>query len=209
MLHSCCAAKQNPGKNGGPPANKTMTHESRGAELNHAIRFAAKVLLVLAGIIAVLLLLRFSFEFSRWAGYLVIGLIMIVIYVTAHRWVAGLPNLLIFGVLISLGALITHHAPTNPNKTVSAGLAGLYLGYQAMGCIVYRYYDAAHFSAVDRFALLVYLFCLFWPGFTAGGYLGIVTPVIVWPMTIGMAALGVSFAIHRQRRKKMFPGAEN
>ncbi len=207
MLRLSCAIEQNAGRNGGPHAQKAMTHESRRAELNHAIRFAGKVLLVLAGIIAAFWILGRAFTFSRWAGYLHIGLFMIPIYVTAHRWVAGLPALLIFGVFSSFVALTSGHAPTNPQKPFSVGLACLLLGYQAMGCIAYRYYDEAHFSVVDRIALLIYLFCLFWPGFTLGANLGVVTPVIAWSMTIGMAALGVSFAIHHKRRGKKLFGA--
>lgn len=178
-----------------------MTHESRGAEVKRAIRFAGRVLLVVAGSIAVLLILRISFAFSRWAGYLVIGLIMTVIYATAHRWVMGLPGLLVLGVFNSLIGLITQHGPTNPHKAVSAGFAGLLLAFYTVGYIVFDYYDAAHFSAVDRIALLVYLFCMIWPAFTAGSNLGVVTPAIAWSMSIGMVALGVSFAIHRMRRR--------
>lgn len=182
-----------------------MTYESRQAEVMRAARFAGRVLLVVAAFIAVLLILRFSFEFSRWAGFLVIGLIMIAIYATAHHWVAELPGLLVFGVLNSLFGLITHHAPTNPEKVVSMGLCGMLLVYYTVGCIIFYYYDVAQFSAVDRVALLVYLFCIIWPAFAAGGNLGVVTPAITWSMIIGMAALGVSFAIHRmQRAKRVF-----
>ena len=63
-----------------------------------------------------------------------------------------------------------------------------------------------HLSALDRLALLVYLFCMFWPAFAAND-LTTVTPVIAWSIGVGVAALIASFAVHRARRGKESLGA--
>jgi len=75
-----------------------------------------------------------------------------------------------------------------------------------VGCIVSYHYDATHLSAVDRLALLVYLFCMIWPAFATNN-LATVTPVVAWSTSIGVAALIASFAVHRARRGKKSFGA--
>ena len=171
-----------------------------------ALRFAGKFLLAVLGIIAALRLIGASFAFSRWTGFLILAVLAMVLYATAPRWVRWLPGLLLFGVFNSLLGLITHHAPTNTLGAVSAGVAGLLVVFYAVGCIVSYYYDATHLSALDRLALLVYLFCMFWPAFAAND-LTTVTPVIAWSIGIGVAAMMASFAVHRARRGKKPLGA--
>src|ERR1700738_2103483 len=113
-----------------------------------AIRFAGKFLVVCIGLVAALRVLAVSFAFSRWTGALLLCVATITLYITAPRWVRWLPGLLIFGVLNSLIGLITHHAPTNPHKVVSVGVAGMLLAFYAVGSIVSYYYDAARLSAL-------------------------------------------------------------
>jgi hypothetical protein len=175
-------------------------------EMIRALRFAGKFLLAVLGIIAALRLIWASFAFSRWTGFLVLAVLAMVLYATAPRWVRWLPGLLLFGVFNSLLGLITHHAPTNPRIAVPSGVAGLLVVFYAVGCIVSYYYDATHLSAVDRLALLVYLFCMIWPAFGAND-LATVTPVIAWSISIGVAALMASFAVHRARLGKKSLGA--
>lgn len=172
-----------------------------GDEMSRAFRFASKFLLVMLGVVVALRLVWASFAFSRWTGFLVLAVTAIILYLTASRWVRWLPGLLIFGIINSLIGLITHHAPTNPQVAVSAGVAGLLVTFYSAGCIVSYHYDAAHLSVVDRLALLLYLFCMMWPAFAAND-LATVTPVVAWSTTIGTAALLISFAAHRVRRGK-------
>jgi hypothetical protein len=164
-----------------------------------ALRFAGKFLLVLTGVIATLLLFRISFAFSRWAGFLLVGVFTIVLYVTAHRWVRWLPGLLIFGVINSLLVLVTHKAPTNPGVIVSTGVAGLLLVFYAVGCVVAYYYDAAHLSAMDRCAWLAYLCCMIWPALAAHKDVVKVTSDIAWSVSVGVTALIAAFATRRMR----------
>jgi len=170
------------------------------------LRFAGKFLLAVFGIVAVLWLVGASFALSRWAGFVLLAVVAIVLYATAPRWVGWLPGLLVFGVINSLLGLVTHHVPTNPGVAVSAGVAGLLLAFYAIGCIVSYHYDPTHLSGLDRLAFLVYLFCMIWPAFAANN-LATVTPVVAWSTSIGMAALIASFAAHRARRGKRPLGA--
>jgi uncharacterized membrane-anchored protein len=171
-----------------------------------SLRFAGWFLLYALGIIAALWILGASFSYSRWAGFVLIAVIAATLYATAPRWVRWLPGLLVFGVLNSLLGLITRHVPTNPSMAVSAGVAGLLLTFYAIGGIISYHYDAAHLSAVDRLAFLVYLFCMIWPAF-APTNLSTVTPIVAWSTSIGMAVLIASFAVHRRRLAKRSIGA--
>lgn len=186
--------------------NESVTFETTRGDMSRALRFAGKFLLAVLGVVVALRLIAASFAFSRWTGILVLVVIAVALYSTAPRWVRWLPGLLIFGIINSLVGLITHHAPTNPQVAVSAGVAGLLIAFYAVGCIVSYHYDATHLSVVDRLAFLLYLFCMIWPAFTANN-LATVTPVVAWSTSIGMAALIASFAAHRVRRRKKPLGA--
>ncbi len=168
----------------------------------HALRFASKVFGVIVVVIAVLLILRASFGYATWAGFVALGAIVIALYMTAHRWVVWLPGLLIFGVLNSLISLITHHAPTNPHVVVSVGLAGILLTFYGVGCVLSYYYDPATLSILDRCAWLLYLACMILPAFSAEESHGAVTPTILAELAIGMVAIVISFAIHHIQRGK-------
>jgi hypothetical protein len=184
-----------------------IAHAGTRGDVMRTLRFAGKFLLAALGIVAALWAVGASFAFSRWTGFLVLAIIAIVLYATAPRWVRWLPGLLVFGVLNSLLGLVTHHVPTNPGVAVSAGVAGLLIAFYTVGCIVSYNYDAAHLSTVDRFALLLYLFCMVWPAFGARNSLATITPAIAWLTSLGMAALIVSFAAHRARHGKRPLGA--
>ena len=166
-----------------------------------AFRFGGKFLLVAVGIVGALWILGASFAFSRWAGFAVLVVIIIFLYASAPHWVRWLPGILVFGIINSLLGLLTHHVPTNSRAVVSADVAGLLLAFYVVGCIVSYHYDAAHLSAVDRLALLAYLFCMIWPAFAANN-LSAVTPALAWSTSIGMAALIGPFVAHRVRRGK-------
>jgi hypothetical protein len=170
------------------------------------LRFAGSFLLWALGIVAVLLMLGAFFAFSRWAGFVLLAVIAAVLFATAHRWVGWLSGLLVLGVLNSFLGLITSHVPTNPGEAISTGVAGLLLAFYAIGCIISYHYDATYLSAVDRLALLVYLFCMIWPAF-APNYLAAVTPVVALSTSIGMAVLIASFVAHRVRCGKRPVGA--
>lgn len=173
--------------------------------MTQAFHFAGKFVLAALGIVVALWLVGASFALSKWTGLLVLAIIGIVLYATVVHWVRWLPSLLIFGVINSLLALVTHHAPTNPQATVSAGVAGLLVAYYTVGCVISYHYDATHLSAVDRLALLLYLFCMIWPAVAARN-LAVVTPVVAWSISIGMVALIGSFIVHRARRGKRSAG---
>jgi hypothetical protein len=170
-------------------------------DVMRTLRFATKFLLGVLGILAALWLVGASFALSRWAGFVLLAVVAIVLYSTVPRWLGWLPGILVFGVLNSLLGLVTHRAPTNPGVVVSTGVAGLLLAFYAIGCIVSYNYDATHLSATDRLALLVYLFCMIWPAF-APNNLATVTPVVAWSTSIGMVALIASFVAHRARAAK-------
>jgi hypothetical protein len=178
-----------------------VAHGGTRGNIMRALRFAGKFLLALLGIVAALWLVGQSFALSRWAGFVLLAVIAILLYSTVPRWVGWLPGLLVFGVLNSLLGLVTHRVPTNPGVAVSAGVAGLLLAFYALGCIVSYNYDATQLSVADRLALLVYLFCMIFPAF-APNNLATVTPAVVWSTTIGMVALIASFAVHRARATK-------
>lgn len=163
------------------------------------LRFAGKFLLAALGIVAALWMVGASFALSRWVGFAALAVVAIVLYATAARWAVWLPGLLVFGVINSLLGLVTHHVPTKPSVAVSDGVAGLLLACYAVGCIVSYNYDATRLSALDRCALLLYLFCMVWPAFPARKDLATVTPDIAWSTSIGMAALVTSFVAHRAR----------
>lgn len=182
-------------------SSESITPGTAGNHMSRAIRFASKFLLVVLGVVVALRVVWASFAFSRWTGSLALAVTAIILYLTASRWVRWLPGLLIFGIVNSLIGLMTHHAPTNPQVAVSAGVAGLLVTFYTVGCIVSYHYDAAHLSVVDRLALLLYLFCMVWPAFVVNN-LASVTPVVAWSTTIGTAALTASFAVHRVRRGK-------
>jgi len=165
------------------------------------LRFAGRFVLYALGTVAALWIVGASFALSRWAGFPLLAVVATILYATAPRWVGWLSGLLVFGVLNSLLGLITRHVPTNPSVAVSAGVAGLLLAFYAIGCIVSYQYDATHLSAVDRLALLAYLFCMIWPAF-APNNLATVTPAVAWSTSIGMAALIASFLAHRGRLGK-------
>ena len=186
--------------------NELLAHDGTGSDVMRTLRFAGKFLLYALGIIAALWILGASFAFSRWAGFVLLAAITAILYATAPRWVRWLPGLLVFGVLNSLLGLITRHVPTNRGVPLSAGVAGLSLAFYAIGCIISYHYDATHLSAVDRLALLVYLFCMIWPAF-APNNLATVTPVVAWSTSMGMAALIASFVAHRARLGKRSVGA--
>jgi hypothetical protein len=178
--------------------NESVARDGAEGDMIRALRFAGKFLLALLGVIVGLRLVGMSFAFSRWTGILSLAIIAIALYATAPRWVRWLPGLLVFGVINSLLGLITHHAPTNPQAAVSVGVAGLLVVFYAVGCIVTYHYNATRLSALDRIALLTYLFCMIWPAFSRND-LAVVTPVIAWSVSIGTAGLIASFVAHRAR----------
>lgn len=186
--------------------NESLTREVAGSDMNRPLHFAGKFLLAVVGVIITLRLIGVAFAFSRWTGFLALVIIATVLYSTARHWVQWLPGLLIFGVINSLIGLATHHAPTNPQAEVSAWVAGILVIYYAVGCVVSYHYDATRLSVVDRLALLLYLLCMIWPAF-ATSKLATLTPVVAWSMSVGMAALIASFAVHRARRRKEPSGA--
>jgi hypothetical protein len=186
--------------------NGLLAHEGTGSDVRRMLRFAGRFLLYALGIVAALWILGASFAFSRWAGFVLLAFIAAILYATALRWVRWLPGLLVFGVLNSLLGLITRHVPTNPSVAVSAGVAGLLLAFYTTGCIISYHYDATHLSALDRLALLMYLFCMIWPAF-APNNLATVTPAVAWSTSIGMGVLIASFVAHRVRRGKRPVGA--
>jgi hypothetical protein len=165
------------------------------------LRFASTFLLGVLGIVAALWLVGASFALSRWAGFVLLAVVAVALYSSVPRWLGWLPGILVFGVLNSLIGLVTHRAPTNPGAVVSTGVAGLLLGFYAIGCIVSYNYNATLLSATDRLALLVYLFCMIWPAFGPNN-LAAVTPVVAWSTSIGMATLLASFVAHRPRAAK-------
>ncbi len=167
--------------------------------MSRPLYFAGKFLLAVLAVIIALRLIGAAFAFSRWTGFLVVIVIAIMLYSTARHWVQWLPGLLIFGVINSLIGLLTHHAPTNPQVKVSGWVAGLLAIFYAVGCIVSHYYDPAGLSIMDKLALLLYLPCMILPAFATSN-LATVTPLVAWSMSIGMAVLIASLAIHRRRR---------
>jgi hypothetical protein len=165
----------------------------------NALRFAGRFLLVLLAIVVALRLVSLSFALSRWAGFLAVSIIGIVLYATAEHWVRGLPGLLAFGVFNSVLGVATHHAPTNPRVMVSEGVAGLSLAFYTVGCIVYWLYDDSSLSVVDRLAVLVYLFCMVWPAFAVNNPVTL-TRAVAWSTGVGMTAIVGAFAGRRARR---------
>ncbi|MGH8458156.1 MAG: hypothetical protein ACRESV_02295, partial [Nevskiales bacterium] len=112
-------------------------------------------------------------------------------------------GILVFGVYNSIVALTTHHAPNNFQVTVSTGLAAWLLTFYSVGFIISYYYDPNDISPLDRCTWQVYLAGMIFPAaLTLGSRQGIVSPEIVWPTLIGMAAIIASFAIQRRRRAK-------
>lgn len=173
-------------------------------EATDALRFAGKVLAVIGSVITVLWIIGALFALSRWAGFVAVGVVAVALYATAHHWVLWLPGLLIFGVLNSLLALVTHRAPTNRQVTVSTGLAVLLLAFYTVGCVVSYY--AEHVSVLDRCAWLLYLAAMVLPVAFASTGRGVVTPSIATATAVGMAAVMVSFASHRIQRHKRVIG---
>jgi hypothetical protein len=165
------------------------------------LRFATGFLLYAIGIVVALWVLGAAFAFSRWAGFALLAIIAVILYVTAPRWVRWLPGLLVFGSIKSFLGMITHHVPTNRGVEVSAGIASLLLAFYTIGCIVSYLYDATHLSAVDRLSFLTYLFCMVWPAF-APNNLSAVTPIVTWSTGVGMAVLVASFVAHRAQQRK-------
>jgi hypothetical protein len=166
------------------------------------LHFAGRFLFAALGVIVAIWSIGAAFAFSRWMGFLGLGVLGVVLYSTAPRWVRWLPGLLIFGVINSFIGLITHHSPTNPQVAVPEGGACLLIAFYTVGCIVAYHYDATRLLVVDRVALLLYLFCMIWPAFRATNLTSI-TPVVVWSTSIGMAGLIASFVVHRAGRGKV------
>ena len=162
------------------------------------LRFAGRVLLCLLGFITLLWLLGRSFAYSHRAGYVFLAVIAGALCATAPRWVKWLPGLLIFGVLNSLFALTTGHAPTDHNVVVSRVVSGLLLVFYIVGWKIADHYNATPLSAFDRLAWLTYLICMIWPAFFKPD-LSTLTPVVAWPMGIGMGLVLTAFATHRWR----------
>jgi hypothetical protein len=171
-------------------------------DMDRAIRFAGKFILVLAGFVTALWLVGNVVRISRLSAILVVVILAVVLYVTARHWIRWLPGLLIFGVLNSLVGLISHHAPTNPHVPVSSGVAGILLVFYLVGCVVSSQYNPAHLSVVDRCALLVYLFCMIWPAFVVPSGLGAFPPVLAWAAGVGVIALVIPLAIDHLYRTK-------
>jgi hypothetical protein len=181
--------------------SELIRNEDEG-ELKRTLRFVGKFLLAVIGIIAALRIIGVAFAFSSWTGYAALAVVAIMLYATARRWVGWVPGLLLFGIINSLLALVTRHAPTNPHVEVSVGVAGLSLAFYVVGCVATYQYDATHLSVVDRCALLVYLFSLVWPALARSNSTMILTPIVVWGQSIGMVALIVSSLIHVVRRRR-------
>src|SRR5690348_6343594 len=170
--------------------------------MNRTLPFAGKFLLILIGLVIALRLVGASFDFSQWAGFLVLLVIATFLYLTASHWVRWLPGLLIFGVINSLVALTTHHAPTNPNVKVPPWAAGLLIAFYMAGCVISYHYDAAHLSVADKLALLLFLFCMIFPALLSNNNFTQRSAAVAWSSTIGMTALIVAFVVHRIRLRK-------
>ena len=136
-----------------------MHDQSRGP--TKVFRFAGNVLAILAVAIAAFWIIGYLYAFSRWAGFLSLGIALIALYSTAHHWLPWLPGVLVFGVINSLLALITHHAPTNRAVSVSTTLAVFSLAFYALGCAVS--FRVEKVSVLDRCAWVVYLAAIFSP----------------------------------------------
>ena len=164
-----------------------------------ALRFAGKFVLAISGILVSLWIVGESFALSRWVGSAALAAVAVILYVTAPRWVAGLPGILIFGVVNALLALAMGHVPTNPHAPVSRAVIVLVFSYYVIGCVVSYRYDITRLSPLDRLAVLLYLCCAVWPAVDRGASLDRITPAMVWSAGIGIGALLTSFAIHRAR----------
>jgi hypothetical protein len=158
-------------------------------------RFVGKTLAIIAVAIAAFWVIGHLFAFSRWAGFSSLGIVLIALYATAHRWVPLLPGLLVFGVINAVGALITHHAPTNQTVSISTALAVLLLAFYTLGCAVS--FRAEKVSVLDRCAWVVYLVAVFLPAAFVRNASGIVAPAIAWTLCVGMTAIAISFVSHR------------
>ncbi len=169
-------------------------HDKKRGPTN-VFRFVGKVLAIIAVVIAAFWVIGYLFAFSKWAGFSSLGVVLIALYATAHRWIPWLPGVLVFGVINSLLALITHHAPTNQTVSVSTALAALSLAFYALGCAVS--FRAEKVSVLDRCAWVVYLVAMFLPAAFVTSTSGTVTPAIAWPLFVGMTAIVISFVSHR------------
>ena len=173
-----------------------MHDQSRGP--TKVFRFAGNVLAILAVAIAAFWIIGYLYAFSRWAGFLSLGIALIALYSTAHHWLPWRPGVLVFGVINSLLALITHHAPTNRAVSVSTTLAVFSLAFYALGCAVS--FRVEKVSVLDRCAWVVYLAAIFSPVLFARSTRGAVMSAIAWPLFVGMAAILISFVSHRIAR---------
>lgn len=169
-------------------------HDKRRGRIN-SFRFVGKVLAIIAVAIAAFWLIEYLFAFSRGAAFSSLGIALIALYATAHRWILWLSGVLVCGVINSLLALITHHAPTNQTVSVSTALAILSLAFYALGSAVS--FRAEKVSVLDRFAWVVYFAAMFSPVAFASSTSGTVTPAIAWPLSVGMTAIVISFVSHR------------
>jgi hypothetical protein len=169
-------------------------HDQRRGPTN-VFRFVGKVLAIIAVAIAAFWVIGYLFAFSMWAGFSSLGIALIGLYATAHRWIPWLPGVLVFGFMNSLLALITHHAPTNQTVSVSTAMAVLTLAFYALGCAVSC--RLGKVSVLDRCAWVVYLAAMFSPMAFARSTSGTVTPAVAWPLLVGMTAIVISFVSHR------------
>src|SRR6266513_1377095 len=78
----------------------TMHDKKRGP--TNVFRFVGKVLAIIAVVIAAFWVIGYLFAFSKWAGFSSLGVVLIALYATAHRWIPWLPGVLVFGVINSL-----------------------------------------------------------------------------------------------------------
>jgi hypothetical protein len=164
--------------------------------MTNSFSFARKLVLAILGSIVAVRALALLMAFSTWTEVLALSAIAGFLYVTAHRWVNWLPSLLLFGVLNSVIALITHHAPSNSHAPVSTVTATFLLAFYLGGSIGSYYYSSVRLSVLDRCSLLVYLACLVWPIVTAGNDLSALPPILVWSTVIGITAIFLPLATH-------------
>ncbi len=169
--------------------------------MTSALLFAGRVILILAASIAVLRIVEVSVRHSRWTGGLVLCIVALALYATAHHWIRWLPGLLVFGVINAVVSLGTHRPPVNSLVTVSTGLALLLSGFYAAGALASYYLGDARLSVFDRSAWLVYVSAMIVPAFTIPQS-GVVTEEIAWSIAIALSTIGVSFTIRRMNMRK-------
>ena len=176
--------------------------EQTRREAKHALTFGGKFLAWSAAALLALWTIGFAFQFSRWTGYLAVGILVVVLYATAHVWIRWQASLLIFAIVNSLLVLQTHRGLNNPSP-VSTGAALLMLLYFSVGYAIFNWYGEERITPLDRCASIVYSGSIIWVAAWdphGGKEPIVVTGGVLYPLVVGMAAIVISFAVHRVRR---------